>query len=321
MIPIHQMNLASIDLNLLVALEALLEERSVTRAARRVGLSQPAMSNALGRLRALLGDPLLQRRGTRMELTEEGTRLTPLTVAALAGVRHLLAPPPAFDPASATREFAIGLNDYAEALVLPGLLENIAQAAPRVVLRGYRVESLFLPPEADLEEGRFDLALGFYGAAPAPHRALLSEVLWRERNVCVAAASHPRLRGRSVTREAFLAERHAAVFYRRGGPGLMDSILAGRGQTRQVACYTTHFASIFPVIAQTELVAAVPERLARIHARYQPIRLRALPVSFLEFEFAMVWHQRRHGDLGLAWLRSQILDRARSAPATVPASK
>jgi DNA-binding transcriptional LysR family regulator len=321
MISIHLMNLASIDLNLLVALEALLEERSVTRAARRVGLSQPAMSNALGRLRALLSDPLLQRRGTRMELTEQGARLTPLVAAALAGVRNVLAPPPAFDPASATREFSIGLTDYAEALILPGLLESLARTAPHVVLRGYRVESLFLPPEADLEEGRFDLALGFYGAAPAPHRALLSEVLWRERNVCVAAASHPRIRGRSVTREAFLAERHAAVFYRRGGPGLMDSVLAGRGQTRQVAYYTTHFASVFPAIAQTELVAAVPERLARIHARWLPLRLRALPVSFPEFEFAMVWHQRRHGDLGLAWLRSQILDCARPSPATAQASK
>jgi DNA-binding transcriptional LysR family regulator len=318
---IHYMNLAAVDLNLLVSLEALLEERSVTRAARRVGLSQPAMSNALGRLRALLGDHLLQRRGTRMEVTEQGARLTPLVAAALSGVRRVLDPPPAFDPANTAREFAIGLTDYAEALLLPRLLDCLARAAPRAVLRGYRVDSLFLPPEAELEEGRFDLALGFYGAAPAPHRALLSEVLWRDKNVCVAAASHPRLKGRSVASDAFLAERHAAVFYRRGGPGLMDSVLAGRGQSRQVACYTPHFASVFPLVAQTELVAAAPERLARIYARWLPLRLRVLPVSFPEFEFGMVWHQRRHGDPGLEWLRSQILALARPSKAAARASR
>jgi DNA-binding transcriptional LysR family regulator len=317
MITIDAMNISAVDLNLLAALEALLEERNVTRAARRVGLSQPAMSNALGRLRALFGDELLHRQGPGMELTERGARLVPEVAAALAAIRRVLAPPPAFAPERAEREFVIGLTDYAEALLLPRVVARVARKAPGVVLRGARADNLFLAPEQELAEGRFDLALGFFGPAPAPHGALRGEALWRERNVCVSAANHPRLKGRAVSEDGFLSERHVAVFYRRGGPGLMDSVLAGRGRARRVSFYTPHFSAVFGVLAESELVAAAPERLAKLYAKSLPLRLRALPVVFPEFEFAMLWHQRRQSDEGLAWLREQVS--AVAAMASTPA--
>lgn len=307
---IHSMNLSSVDLNLLVALEALLEERSVTRAARRVGLSQPAMSNALARLRALFGDELLRREGVRMVLTERGTRLAPAVATALAGVRRVLAPPPAFDPARADLEFNIGLTDYAEALLMPAVAARLARVAPGIVLRGIRLDNLFLAPETELAEGRFDLALGFFGAAPAPHRGILSAALWRDRNVCVSATRHPRLKGRTITEEQFLAERHAAVFYRSSGPGLMDAVLAGRGRSRRVTLYTPHFVSALAIVAASDLIAAAPERLARLYARWLPLRFRRLPVVFPEFEFSIVWRHNRHTDEALAWLRCQIIEAA-----------
>lgn len=284
----------------------------MTRAARRVGLSQPAMSNALARLRGLFGDELLRREGARMALTERGERLAPEVNAALGRVRRMLAPPPAFEPAQTEREFVLGLSDYAEALLLPAVAEKVGREAPGVTLRCVRAESLFEAPEAELADGRLDLALGFFGAAPAPQRGLLSELLWRERNVCVSAADHPRLKRRALSEREFLEERHAAVFYRKGGPGLMDGVLAGRGRARRVAVYTPHFATVFALAAGSELVAAAPERLARRWAKALPLRIRRLPVPFPEFEFSMVWARRRQGDEALAWLRDRILETARA---------
>lgn len=303
---IQDMNLSSIDLNLLVALEALLEERSVTLAARRVGLSQPAMSNALARLRSLLGDDLLRRNGARMVLTARGAQLAPLVSTAIAGIRRVLASEPEFNPALATVEFKLGISDYAELLLMPELASRISRQAPGVVLRALRLENLFIAPETELMERRFDVALGFFGTTPAPHSGVLSQVLWRDRNVCVSSIEHPRLKQADLTPEQFLNEQHVAVFYRNQSPGLMDAVLASRGQSRRVALYTPHFVSALAVVAATEMLCIAPARLAALFSRVLPICLRPMPIEFPEFEFSMIWRQSRHLEDDLAWLRSQI---------------
>lgn len=305
------MNIEAFDLNLLTSLEALIDERSVTRAAARVGLSQPAMSNALARLRGALEDPLLMREGTRMVLTPRAASLAPQVREALDRVRAMLAPPPAFDPLTTSRTIAIGLSDYVETLLLPGLLRRLRRAAPSLTLRCVRTPDLFLAPVSQLESGAMEIAIGFFGEAPAPHSGLLSQPLWHESNVCVAARRHPRLRGRTITETEFLAEAHAAVFYRQEGPGLMDNVLAGSGHARKISLVVPHFQSLFHQIAASDLIATAPARLARMYARWLPIAVRPLPVRFPEFHLTLVWPGRTHSDPCLAWLRGEVLESSR----------
>ncbi len=308
------MNLQTVDLNLLTALEALIEERSVTRAAARVGLSQPAMSNALARLRSLLDDPLLTREGASMTLTPRGARLAPQVRDALDRVRAMLAPPPAFDPLSTSRTVTLALSDYVETLLLPILLRRLRTEAPALTLRCVRSSNLFLTPGAELERGAVDLAIGFFGEAPAPHSGLLSQPLWRETNVCISARKHPRLRGRTLSEAEFLAESHAAVFYRQEGPGLMDNILAGSGHARTVRLVLPHFHSLFHAVAASDLIAAAPKRIAEMYQAWLPIAVRPLPVRFPDFHVALVWHGRAHTDPCLAWLRALIGESAGELP-------
>lgn len=306
------MNVSAFDLNLLTALEALIDERSVTRAAARVGLSQPAMSNALSRLRGALDDALLVREGTRMVLTPRAVQLAPRVREALDRIRSMLAPPPAFDPLTTSRSITIGLSDYVETLLLPHLLRRLRRAAPALTLHCVRTPDLFLAPGSLLESGAMELAIGFFGETPAPHSGLLSQPLWRESNVCISARRHPRLRGRTLTEAQFLAESHAAVFYRKEGPGLMDNVLAGSGHARNIGLLVPHFQSLFHLITASDLIATAPERLARMYAQWLPIAIRPLPVRFPAFHVALVWHGRTHSDPCLSWLRGEVSESCRS---------
>ncbi|HMG34280.1 MAG TPA: LysR family transcriptional regulator [Blastocatellia bacterium] len=303
------MNIKSFDLNLLLAFESLMTERSVTRAARRVNLSQPAMSNALARLRRTFDDPLLVR-------TPEGMKPTPMALsvivpvrAALSQLRGALEEKPAFDPAASERSFQLLANDYAEMLLFPPVLERISAQAVGVTLRIDRQRSLFQPPtSASLAEAH-DLAVGFFPDALSLDRSIHSQFLWEEKNVCVARRDHPSVRGKiSLRRYATL--RHVAVFYKSEGSGVVDTILEQRGYSRRVASFVPHFATVPFIVAASDLIATMPERLALKLSPVLKLQVLPVPIAIPPFRLTMLWHSHSDRDPAHIWLRGLIAEAA-----------
>jgi DNA-binding transcriptional LysR family regulator len=303
------MNLQTIDLNLLLVFEALMDERNVTRAAARVGLSQPAMSNALARLRRNFDDPLLMR-------TPDGMMPTPLAQSlivpirtALTQLRAALEEKPAFNAAESKRTFHVLANDYAEIMLIAPLLSDLSREADGVSLHVYRPRSIFQPPPAAALADSFDLAIGFFPDALALDVSVHSELLWEENNVCIARAKHRIIKG-DVSLKQYAAARHVAVFYKSQGPGLIDSLLEQQGLSRRQTVLVPHFSSVPFIVAGSDLIATVPERLAY---KFDKLKLQVMPVPLAipPFRLTMIWHERRDRDPAHVWLRGLIVETAK----------
>ncbi len=289
------MNLQDFDLNLLVTLDALLAERSVTRAARRVGLSQPAMSNALARLRAALGDPVLVRAKGAMVPTTKAEELGRAASLALRELRRTLGDSGVFEPALSERVFTIAASDYVICVLLPPLLEVLARDAPRISLR-------FVPLEPEISfaklESGVDFMLGFFRHTPASlHRA----ALFSDRNVIITRRGHPFLKTRRTLRD-LSRFRHLRVASQGEPRGLMDPVLAKRGLHRVVVVTAPQFL-LTQVIGSTDLLAFVPERLAQ---SMSGVEIVALPWSLPRLKVDAYWHARWQHDPAHAWLRKQL---------------
>src|SRR6266850_562438 len=245
---IHGMNLQSFDLNLLLAFESLMIERNVTRAAKRIGLSQPAMSNALSRLRRTFDDPLLVRTPEGMSPTAAAHSLIIPVRAALAHLRAALEEKPAFDPTASKRTFHLSTSDHVEMTLIAPLVTRLLEKATRVSLRLTRPRSLFQPPAVQALADSIDLAIGFFPDVTALDASIHSEVLWEEKSVALARKAHPRIKGKLTLRQ-FASEHHAAVFYKTEGQGFIDALLEQKGLTRRAAVIVPHFASIPFVVA------------------------------------------------------------------------
>jgi DNA-binding transcriptional LysR family regulator len=237
------MNIASIDLNLFVAFDALLEERNLTRAAARVGLSQPGMSNALARLRALFGDPLFTRTARGMTPTPRATQLGGAVRGALAQLRVALSGPQGFDPSTSLRSFRLATIDYAEMLLLGPALRQVHKTAPGVQIKVRRLDRLFLPPEDDLRAGVIDAAIGFFADSSAVEPGAHMQDLLREDNVCIARKGHPLLRGR-LTAARLSEAAQVGIFYRPETRGLIDNAMAGPGLSRRLQATSPHFLTV-----------------------------------------------------------------------------
>jgi DNA-binding transcriptional LysR family regulator len=183
---IQRINLSGFDLNLLVALDALLQERSVTRAAARVGLSQPAMSNALARLRALLGDPLFHKRATNMVPTARALAPASPIRNSLAQLRAALREQPGFDPSSSRKVFIISATDYVGFLLFGSLLRDVASDGPQIQIKSSRPDQLFFIPEAALHESTVDAAIGIFPNPVPTSSEIRTQTLIEEENVCIA---------------------------------------------------------------------------------------------------------------------------------------
>jgi DNA-binding transcriptional LysR family regulator len=305
------MNLHAIDLNLLVVFEALMEERNVTRAAKRIGLSQSAMSNALGRLRRTLDDPLLVRTPAGMAPTRRAQALILPVRESLARLRAVLEDRPSFDAAASQRAFQILMADYAEVTLLPPVLDRLGKEAPGVSLRVTRPGSLFDPPTAEDLSDSFDLAIGFYPDAPALDTALRAELLWEDKNVCIAGDKHRP--SRDLTLRQYAAAAHVAVFYKSEGPGFIDALLAQRGLRRRQVVLVPNFTSAAYIVAASELIATVPERLASQLRKQLRLRVFAPPIAIPPFRLAALWHERKHADPAHLWMRSLFVEVARTS--------
>lgn len=297
-------NIRRLDLNLLITLDALLAEHNVTRAAERLHLSQPSVSAQLVRLRDMLGDPLLLPgpRGMRPTARAEALR-EPLRLA-LDALEHAVAPAAGFDPATADVTWRIAASDYSETtLVLPAAV-RLREAAP-----GTRLAVLELAPSRlarQTEQGEIDLALHTSECAPP---GLRSRLLFNERYVLAGRVGHPRLK-RRPTLAQFCALDHVLVSPDGGGfHGATDQALAEQGLTRRVVLSVPHFLFVRSVLASTDLVAMLPERLARGCPELQVVEA---PLTVPGYEIAMLWHERQHRDPAHQWLRDHIAGTARA---------
>ena len=298
--------LASIDLNLVVALDALLREGNVTAAGRRIGLSQPATSQALARLREVLGDPLLVREGRGMRLTAFAERIAPRVRHVISDLEATILGHRSFLPDRATRTFRIATNDYCGAVLVPEALARVRSAAPDVdlELHPYRGH----PSPQELARGELDLGIGvFLRVEPG----LESLVLFEDRFVCLVGKGHPRVRG-ALTLSRFVDLDHVLVSAPDYGPGVVDFALAQRGLRRRVVAKVPHFLVAPALVARTDLVLTLPERVARQVARAHDLRVLATPLELAPFAVQMIWHRSANEDLASRWLRSEIVEAARS---------
>jgi len=297
------MNLSALDLNLLVALDALLLEANVSRAAMRIGLSQPAASHALQRLRQVLGDPLLVRVGARMELTPRAQALRAPLAQALDQVRGLFISDD-FDAASSERNFRLMMPDLAVELLMPLLMEKIARLAPNVRLDvvPWRGPAIF-----NAEFARtIDLVISIGDAFKGFHRQLL----YSDRDALAVRRGHPagaKLRRRDV----FLKARHVAVVIRGQNVDLIDDWLRTKRLQRRVALVVPGYLEALHVVARTDLVAFVPNRL--ISALAKPLSLIEVtpPLDPGIDEQFMFYPTRAQFDPGSIWLRNLMLQTGR----------
>jgi DNA-binding transcriptional LysR family regulator len=294
--------LARVDLNLLTVFRALDETRHVTRASRLLGVSQPALSHALRRLRDVFGDPMFVR-------TPKGMALTPLAESLAGPIREALAQLESevlergpFRAAVLSRTFRIRTTDYLEALVTPSLLTALAADAPRVRVAALPVGTSL--PKAELESGACDLAIaGFFDDVPAGfHQQLLFEDTYS----CAVRRSHPRVVGRAITLEAFRAERHVLVAPGGELTGAVDRALARQKDRRQVAAGTSAFLVAAWICARSSFVVTAPSRLLAKLAAPLGLRTFAPPVTMPPIRVVQVWHARSDADPAHRWFRELV---------------
>jgi DNA-binding transcriptional LysR family regulator len=296
-------NIATVNLNLLVALDALLIERHVTRAAKRIGITQSAMSNALSRLRELFDDPLFVRHARGITPTARAIALERPLRDGLARLQSTLEPD-TFDPRTAERTFVVAVSDYVELVLLGPLLHRLAREAPgvRIELRAWGRHEV---PDL-LARGEADLAIGYFDSVPESHAHLR---IFEERFVCLVRRAHPRVKSR-LTLKTWVAIPHIVVSERSGATSI-DRALAKRGLTRTVGARVSHFLMVPSLVAATDLIAAVDSRVAAQFAKPLGLRVLPMPLHLPASRVAMVWHDRLEADRGHGWLRATIAEVAR----------
>jgi DNA-binding transcriptional LysR family regulator len=295
------MNVQDLDLNLLRVFDAVLREKGVTAAAARLELTQPAVSNALGRLRAVLGDALFVRTPSGMEPTPFARGVAEPVRQALALLDSALAHGPVFEPASATRAFRFYMSDLGQVEFLPPLVERVQRLAPNVRLEAV---SFDLEHIADgLGSGALDLAIGFLPALGPP---VQRKFLFRDPYVCLMREDHPA--GRGFTRKKFVEASHVLVTYRGGGHRVIEEALERAGVARRIALRVPHFTVVPMVLERTDLILTLPARVGRVYERRGRLKQLPVPISIAPAEVAVHWHERFDPDPGNRWLREQVIE-------------
>lgn len=299
------MNISGIDLNLLVAFEALMDERHVGRAAKRVGLSQPAFSNAIARLRVRLQDPLFVRRAQGMAPTPRAEQISGPIRSALVQLRQTFEVPDSFDPSVSAQRFRIALSDDVELRLVPLFARSMLSGDLQMQTR--RLDWLFTVPETELRNGTFDLAIGYFPDARHLAAGLIMESLSEENNVVIARRSHPLWKHR-LTIERFTRLDHAAVIYRNQVWGLIDNELASRGLRRRLRLALPHCLSLLHAVAASDLVGCIQESVVNRFGKGLNLRFCPEPLGLPPFVLRMVWHRQRDNDPSHLWLRKLVVD-------------
>lgn len=296
-------NLSSLDLNLLLVLHTVLSERSVVASARKLSLTPSAISNALARARQLLGDPLLVRRGRGLAPTPRALALAPALAASFATLEGALNER-TFDPRTTTREFGICVADGDQVARFPKLAAAFVRSLPCARLKAVSIDALI--SSGGLASPVADVAIAPFLDDPELH----ATPLYEEDAVLMVSRDHPRIRGR-ISAERFVAERHVDTHLALGKPGVghraAEAEFARKGLKREIAVTVPSFAAAAMVAAQTELIAAMPRRVAETFAAIAPVRIVESPAASLHFTMQLVWHARTHADPGARVLRELVV--------------
>lgn len=296
------MNVADLDLNLLRAFDAIATEGSVTVAGERIGLSQPAMSNALARLRQLFDDPLFVRTPRGMRPTPFAQQLAQPVREALRLIQGALQQHAGFDPALSGNTFRFHMSDIGEMVFLPGLLERIKRDAP-----GIKIEVVRIPIKevhTALEAGELDLAVGFL---PGLTTGMRQQPLFREHYVCMLRADHPAI-GAKINAKQFREAAHVLVSYAGTGHQVIEQTFLEEGLDGRIAVRVPHFLVVPMILARTDLIVTVPSRVAAVFARLGNFKVLKLPIAMPSFEVRLHWHQRFHQDPANRWLREVMAE-------------
>lgn len=297
------MNISTFDLNLLRVFDVLLREQNVSRAAERLALSQPTVSNALARLRELLDDPLLVRIGRRMQPTPKALALEGPIRAALLQIEQTLTVGDSFDPGQSRQTFRLAMTDFVEQWCMPALLRRLQDRAPNLRLDVAPLATS-LPIDA-LDRGQLDLVVGRFNEIPAR----FVRHLWRSETLQIAVRKdHPQISG-DLDLETFLRLRHLWVY---GGQtrGMVDQWLGEQGLVRQIVYTTPNYLQAAHLVATTDLLTVLPTRLAEYFARLLPLQVLELPFDVGQFHLELVYLAQRERDTALQWLIERIVESA-----------
>lgn len=301
------MTAGRLDFALLVTLDALLHEGTVSGAARRLGKSTPAVSHALARLRVVLGDPLLVRAGRSMVRSPRADALRREVRELVVAAERVLSPGEAFSPDRVDREFVIRATDHIVAVLGPALDRVLASVAPRAGLR-------ILPNAPDdataLRDGQVDLAIGIYDARLAPE--IRMRTLLTDRYVCVVRDGHPTVTT-TLGLDEYLRLDHVQIAPRGRPGGYIDDVLASRGLARRVTRAVPYFLAGLLLVAESDAVITISERVANAFAERLRLRVVRPPLSLRPYALSMIWHPRFDADRAHALLRSALVEAARKA--------
>ena len=295
------MDLSRLDLNLLLVFHHLVRLGRVSRVAQALGMSQPAVSSALGRLRQALGDELFLRTQQGMEPTPYALQLAEPVALALDSLQQALNVRASFEAASSTRHFRLAMTDVGEMYFLPVLMDAMARAAPGVTFEVVSVTQSGL--KEDMASGRIDLALGLL---PQLQAGFFQQALFRQPYVCLMRQGHPLAAGPTLGLQDFTQAEHVRVLAGGTGHGRVDAALERHGVQRRVRLTVPHYVALGDVLGHSDLLATVPERFAQRVLAPFGLTLRPLPVEVEGSAIHQFWHGRLHRDPGHQWLRQQI---------------
>lgn len=295
------MHLSKIDLNLFVVFDTIYAEGGITRASRRLNLSQPAISHALGRMREMFDDPLFIRHGHAMTPTPLARRMIEPVRQALQGLEVTLSKVDRFNPAAASKRFVIGMRDAMETVVLADVMRGIARSAPQVDISAVRTERRDI--ERELSAGTLDLAVDVMLPLPEDIRR---RHLGQEWFTVVARKRHPAVRGR-VSLDTYLAQEHIAVSSRRRGLSAEDFELGRHNLRRRVRLRCQSYFAACRVVRETDLILTMPQRHARILNTHFGNQLLPFPLKVPAFDTYLYWHANAEADPANAWLRGEMV--------------
>ncbi|HVZ53067.1 MAG TPA: LysR family transcriptional regulator [Pseudolabrys sp.] len=296
------MNLRSLDLNLLLVFDAVFQERSISKAARKLHLSQPTVSNSLARLREALRDPLFERTAHGMLPTSRAKMIYKPVRQALDVLDRGLRGEDAFEFTHSDREFVIAVEDYGETIILPRLLENLSRLAPHIRIRIRAEPSASL--KAALREGEVDLVLDYFALREPGYR---SECVMTETLLSLTRRNHPDV-GRKLSLDKYLALRHAVLAPRTDSMPMIDLALAKRGLKRQIAVIVPHFLSMPVIVQNSDLICTLPKRMAHLYADHFSLKAHAVPLRVPRFPIYLIWHELADTDVGHRWFRNCLIE-------------
>lgn len=292
------MELAKLDLNLLLVFHHLLILKRVSAVAELLNMSQPAVSSALGRLRSSLDDELFIRTQAGMTPTPYALQLAAPVAMAMDAIQQALNVRGAFDPKTSTRNFTIALTDVGEMYFLPVLTDALAHAAPGVTLQVVSVAQSSL--KEDMSNGQIDLAMGLL---PQLQAGFFQQSLFKQKYVCLMRQKHPLAQLKSLTVSALFAAEHVRVLATGTGHGRVDLALDKQKHQRKVRLTVPHYVALGDVLQHSNLIATVPERFALRIVKPFDLTMRDLPIKLDNSAIHQCWHGRLHRDPGHQWLR------------------